>query len=141
MASVDNPNDTGGRLIAASKVNGAAVYNTVGEKLGSIYDVMLNKTSGKADYAIMSFGGFLGMGERYHPLPWAQLTYNPDAGGYVVNLDRDRLEGAPSYAEEDLRNWDDRRTADVDTYYGTGSAYGTDASLGAPGLGLPGSVR
>jgi hypothetical protein len=141
MASIDNPSDTGGRLIAASKVNGTTVYDTAGAKLGSVYDVMLDKTSGKADYAIMSFGGFLGMGERYHPLPWAQLTYNAEAGGYVVNLDRDRLEAAPSYAENDLREWDDRRSADVDTYYGTGAAYGTDAGLGAPGLGLPGSIR
>jgi sporulation protein YlmC with PRC-barrel domain len=140
MASVDNPSDTDGRLIAASKVNGTAVYNASGENLGSIYDVMLNKTSGTADYAIMSFGGFLGMGERYHPIPWAQLTYNPDVGGYVVNLDRDRLEGAPNYAEGDVREWDERRTTDVDNYYGTGTAHGGDLGLASPGLGLTGSV-
>jgi len=80
MASVENPSNTGGRLIAASKVNGTSVYNTAGESLGSVHDVMLDKASGKADYAILSFGGFLGIGERYHPLPWNQLTYAPQAG-------------------------------------------------------------
>ena len=52
---------------------GTNVYNPAGEKLGSIYDVMLAKDLGKADYAIMSFGGFLGIGEQYHPLPWDSL--------------------------------------------------------------------
>ena len=68
MAQVD-PSHTGGSLIAASKVNGTTVYNTAGEKLGSVYDVMIDKRSGKAAYAIMSFGGFLGIGDSYHPLP------------------------------------------------------------------------
>jgi sporulation protein YlmC with PRC-barrel domain len=119
MADVKDPSDTGGRLIAASKVNGTDVYNRTGEKLGSVYDVMLDKRSGKADYAIMSFGGFLGIGDSYHPLPWDQLTYDTNMGGYVVNLDRARLEGAPSYATSDTTAWDDpeygRR---VNDYYG-----------------------
>ncbi|WP_254066688.1 PRC-barrel domain-containing protein [Acidisoma sp. S159] len=88
IASVENPSNTGGRLIAASKVNGTSVYNAAGESRGSVHDVMLDKASGKADYAILSFGGFLGIGERYHPLPRNQLTYDPQAGGFVVNLDR-----------------------------------------------------
>jgi len=50
---------------------------------------------------VMSFGGFLGIGERYHPLPWATLTYDTSRGGYVVDLSRDQLEGGPSYAEND----------------------------------------
>ena len=69
MAPLNDPSDTHGRLIAASKVNGTNVYNRAGEKLGSIYDVMLAKELGKADYAIMSFGGFLGIGEQYPSPP------------------------------------------------------------------------
>jgi hypothetical protein len=107
MASLDNPSDTHGRLIAASKVNGTNVYNRAGEKLGSIYDVMLSKGSGKTEYAIMSFGGFLGIGGKFHPLPWQVLTYSPDLDGYVVDLDRDRLEGAPAYAADEMGQWDD----------------------------------
>src|SRR3954466_13357868 len=98
MASLTNTSDTHGRLIAASKVNGTSVYNRAGEKLGSIYDVMLEKVSGKAECAVMSFGGFLGIGDRYHPLPWRVLDYDPAQGGYVVDIDRDRLERAPSYS-------------------------------------------
>lgn len=118
MASIDNPSDTGGRIIAASKVNGTSVYNTAGEKLGSVYDVMLDKTSGKAEYAILSFGGFLGIGDKYHPLPWNQLTYDTRQGGYVVNIDRSRLEGAPAYAPSEMGMWDDTRGRDIDAYYG-----------------------
>jgi sporulation protein YlmC with PRC-barrel domain len=118
MASLNDPSDTRGRLIAASQVNGTTVYNPVGEKLGSIYDVMLEKQSGQAEYAIMSFGGFLGIGDMYHPLPWNVLKYDTAQEGYVVNLDRERLEGAPVYAANDSV-WDDpaygRRVTD---YYG-----------------------
>lgn len=106
MASLNDPSDTGGQLIAASKVNGTAVYNLAGEKLGSIYDVMLEKSSGKAEYAIMSFGGFLGIGDSYHPLPWNELTYDLAQGGYVVDLDRSHLEGAPVYSADEIASWD-----------------------------------
>jgi hypothetical protein len=116
MASLNNPSDTRGRLIAASKVNGTGVYNRAGEKLGSIYDVMMEKVSGKAEYAIMSFGGFLGIGDSYHPLPWSVLNYDPAQGGYVVDLDRRRLEGAPTYSLDEAHLWDDpaygRRVSD-----------------------------
>lgn len=119
MARVTDPSDTHGRLIAASMVNGTSVYNRTGDKLGSIYDVMLEKASGKADYAIMSFGGFLGIGDRYHPLPWRALTYDENQGGYVVDIDRSRLEAAPSYAANETSMWDDpaygRR---INEYYG-----------------------
>lgn len=105
-------------LIAASKVNGTSVYNSAGESLGSVYDVMINKVSGQVAYAVMSFGGFLGIGERYHPLPWNSLTYDTRMGGYVVNLNRDQLEKAPSYGRDETP-WSDpgygRRVSD---YYG-----------------------
>lgn len=120
MASMDNPGDTGGRVIAASKVNGTSVYNPAGEKLGNVYDVMLNKVSGKAEYAVLSFGGFLGIGDKYHPLPWNQLKYDLGQGGYVVNIDRSRLEGAPAYAASEMSAWDDTRGRDIDAYYGGG---------------------
>jgi sporulation protein YlmC with PRC-barrel domain len=117
--TLNDPSSTHGRLIAASNVNGTPVYNRAGEKLGSIYDVMIEKTSGQAAYAIMSFGGFLGIGEKYHPLPWRTLTYDTVQGGYVIDIDRARLEGAPSYAADETGIWEDpaygRRVTD---YYG-----------------------
>ena len=93
--------------ISADKVEGTAVYNTAGEKLGSIDNVMIDKRSGRVVYAVMSFGGFLGIGERYHPLPWSVLQYDTGKGGYVVNLTREQLEGAPTYAENETPNYDD----------------------------------
>ena len=84
------------RLISSDKVVGTAVYNRRGEHLGSVYNLMIDKHSGQVAYAVMSFGGFLGMGESYHPLPWRVLTYDTGRGGYVVDLDRSRLEATSS---------------------------------------------
>ena len=93
------------RLIASDKVEGTAVYNRQGEHLGKVYNFMVDKYTGQVAYAVMSFGGFLGIGDSYHPLPWKVLTYDTRMGGYVVDLDRDRLEGAPSYTASSLPNW------------------------------------
>jgi hypothetical protein len=71
----DVATDETGNLISADKVTGTNVYNRQGEKLGSVYDIMLDKRTGQVAYAVMSFGGFLGMGESYHPLPWRALTH------------------------------------------------------------------
>ena len=93
--------------ITATRVTGTPVYNPDGEKLGTIEDVVLTKVEGQAVYAVLSFGGFLGMGDRHYPLPWSALTYDPEKGGYVVSLTRDQLEGAPSYGARDEPNWSD----------------------------------
>jgi len=73
MASLNDPSDTTGSLIGGDQVTGTAVYNRTGERLGSVEDVMIDKKSGRIAYAILSFGGFLGIGDRYHPLPWKSL--------------------------------------------------------------------
>ena len=113
------------RLIASDKVEGTAVYDRRGEKLGSIHSVMIDKISGKVAYAVMSFGGFLGMGDSYHPLPWHVLTYDTGQGGYVVDLDRNKLEEAPTYATSETPNWSDRRWGQqVHDYYGTRPYWG-----------------
>ena len=106
------------RLIASDKVEGTAVYDRNSNRLGSVYNVMIDKYSGQVAYAVMSFGGFLGIGDSYHPLPWKSLTYDTNMGGYVVDLDRSRLEGAPSYkADEDP--WSDRDYGrSIYDYYG-----------------------
>jgi sporulation protein YlmC with PRC-barrel domain len=107
------------RLISSNKVEGTAVYNRQGERLGSIYNFMVDKRSGHVEYAVLSFGGFLGIGEDYYPLPWKALTYDTALGGYVVDLDKDRLRNAPNYAASDNPDWRDpdygRR---IDDYYG-----------------------
>jgi hypothetical protein len=97
-----------GNLIASDKVQGTNVYNTAGDNLGAIHDLMIDKPSGKVAYAIMSFGGFLGIGNQYHPLPWSVLKYDTHLGGYVVNLDKQQLEGAPAYEVGTEPAWGDR---------------------------------
>ena len=82
-------------LIGSDKVEGTAVYRSNGDKVGSIERIMIDKRSGKVAYAVMSFGGFLGIGEDYYPLPWSLLTYNPQLEGYEVNIAEQQLKGAP----------------------------------------------
>ena len=93
------------RLISADKVEGTPVYDRQGGSIGSVYTVMIDKYSGQVAYAVMSIGGFLGIGERYHPLPWKALDFDPRLGGYVVDVTREQLERAPSYASDDAP-WD-----------------------------------
>ena len=106
------------RLIASDKVEGTAVYNRAGDRLGSVHTVMIDKFSGQVSYAVMSFGGFLGIGERYHPLPWGALTYDTRLGGYVVDLGREQLEGAPSHGRDEAPWGDPAYGRGVSDYYG-----------------------
>ncbi|MBV9782702.1 MAG: PRC-barrel domain-containing protein [Acidisphaera sp.] len=107
MAGLSDTSSTSGRLIAGSRVSGTTVYDTGGEKLGSVEDVMIDKPSGRIAYAVLNFGSFLGMGGQHHPLPWSTLKYDTNLGGYVVNIDRRTLEGAPSYADDRTPAWED----------------------------------
>jgi sporulation protein YlmC with PRC-barrel domain len=119
MASLQDTTSTAGRLIAADQVQGTTIYNPNGDNLGSVEDVMIDKVTGKIAYAVVGFGGFLGIGNRHYPLPWEKLSYDPSMGGYVVDLDRSVLEGAPSYADNDAVAWNDRAWDEqVYDYYG-----------------------
>lgn len=89
------------RLIGSDKVQGTKVYNHEGDKLGSIDSLMIDKRKGNVVYALMSFGGFLGMGEGHHPLPWDQLTYDEAKDGYVVALSKEKLENAPRLSKSE----------------------------------------
>src|SRR5262245_44290758 len=86
-------------LIGSDKVEGTAVYGADQKKIGTLERVMIDKISGKVAYAVLSFGGFLGMGEDYYPVPWATLKYDQNLGGYLVNLTRDKLDKAPKYTQ------------------------------------------
>lgn len=119
MASLDDTTNPSGNLIAANQVQGASVYDAKLEKLGSIEDVMIDKATGRIAYAVLSFGGFLGIGDRYYPLPWEKLSYNTEIGGYVVDIDRQVLEGAPSFTDQAAAGWNDEAWGrDVYSYYG-----------------------
>ena len=71
------------------------MYRLNGDNIGQIERVMIDKISVKVAYAVMSFGGFLGIGEDYYPLPWSVLTYNPTLGGYEVEITDQQLKNAP----------------------------------------------
>src|SRR5688572_10516601 len=90
---------TGARLVSAARVTGTAVYNPAGERLGTIDQLFIDKVSGQAEFATMAFGGVLGIGAKRHPLPWQVLTYDPNMGGFVVELERRILEESPAYED------------------------------------------
>lgn len=81
--------------ILASRVKGTSVYNGAGEKIGHVEDVVLDKQSNRIMFAALGFGGLLGMGEKFHPIPWSMLSYSKDKGGYVVSMTSDVLKNAP----------------------------------------------
>jgi hypothetical protein len=105
-------------LIGSDKVEGTVVYDAKGEKIGSIERVMLEKISGQVAYAVLRFGGFLGLGSDYYPIPWASLDYDTSLGGYRTNITEEQLKGAPKYAGERW-DWNNRtRGRKVYDYYG-----------------------
>lgn len=107
-------------LIGSDKVQGTSVYGADDKKIGSVQRVMIDKISGKVAYAVISFGGFLGMGEDYYPMPWPSLKYDPRIEGYRVGVTEDQLKGAPKFNRNTEWNWADRaRDRDIYDYYGT----------------------
>src|SRR5947199_2831783 len=102
-------------LIGSDKVDGTAVYGSDQKRIGSIQRVMIDKISGKVAYAVMSFGGFLGIGEDYYPVPWSTLAYDTSLGGYRTNITREPLDRAPKYSDSTSWTWNrenDRRVYD-----------------------------
>ena len=94
--------------IGSDKVEGTDVYGPDRQRIGSIERVMIEKMSGKVSYAVLSFGGFLGLGHEHYPLPWPSLKYNEELGGYQVNVTEAQLKGAPKYANESDWDWSDK---------------------------------
>jgi sporulation protein YlmC with PRC-barrel domain len=92
--------------ILASKVRGTAVYNDAGDKIGTVEDIVLDKQSNQILFAALGFGGVLGMGEKYYPVPWSMLDYSEDKGGYVVPLNKESIKKAPAYELKDLTKHD-----------------------------------
>ncbi|MBB3900265.1 PRC-barrel domain-containing protein [Roseococcus suduntuyensis] len=94
-------------LISSYKIEGTSVYDPNRQHLGSVHSVMIGKEDGKVAYAVLTFGGFLGLGSRYYPIPWSELTYVPGQDGYVTSLTEAQLTGAPSYDSYDEAGWGD----------------------------------
>lgn len=88
--------------IRAKKVLGTNVKDKSGQKIGEIEDVVLDKQSNSIMFAVVSFGGFLGAGEKYHPIPWAALDYDEAEGAYTVPYSKDQLQAAPAGSVSEL---------------------------------------
>jgi hypothetical protein len=121
----------GSNLISSENVEGTAVYDPSGNKIGQIDHLMIDKVSGVIRYAIMSFGGFLGIGEGEYPLPWKAFKYDTNLGGYVTNVTAEQLKNAPEFDETSWsnRDWETR------LHRHFGSAPYWEEGMGAQGRG------
>ncbi len=111
-------NQVSAASIPVSRVEGTKVYNHSGDKLGSVEDVVVDKRSGQVRYVALEFGGFLGLGSDHYPLPWSMLHYDTDKNGYVVDLDKSKLENAPHYSYEEMPPYTDAYGRKVHDHYG-----------------------
>ena len=111
--------DDAHELISSRRVEGTRVWSRKDGKLGTIYSVMIDKRSGKVAYALLSFGGFLGIAGRVHPIPWDMLTYDVDFDAYMVDIDYDQLKNAPTLKLDEADRPRDRAyDEEVAGYYG-----------------------
>lgn len=104
-------------LIASDKVDGTAVYGSDDGRIGSIKRIILEKRGGRVAYAVLSFGGFLGIGDDYYPLPWEKLTYDERLDGYRIDLTKEQIEKAPRLRETD-HDWYRDNGREIYDYYG-----------------------
>ena len=103
-------------LISSNDVQGAAVFDLNGNRIGEIDHLMIDKLSGRTNYAVMSFGGFLGLGHSHYPIPWPTLKYDTNLDGYVTGITEQQLKDAPSFTDD---SWSDRNwVSDVNRHYG-----------------------
>jgi len=104
-------------LVASDRVEGTAVYGPGNRRIGRIERLMIDKVSGQVAYAVLTFGGFLGIGEDHYPLPWAKLHYDTALDGYKVDISEQQLRGAPKFGKDDYWDWSGRHEQ-VHKHYG-----------------------
>lgn len=105
-------------LISSARVEDARVFGPDEEKIGHVDHLMIDKRAGTVSYAVIRFGGFLGLGEKLHPLPWAALRYDPSLDGYRVGITRDQLDGAPEASASEPRWADPDYRKGIRDHYG-----------------------
>ena len=95
-------------LISSQDVQGTNVYDLAATKIGGIDHLMIEKTSGRVTYAVMNFGGFLGLGHSHYPVPWGALKYDTRLGGYVTGITEQQLKNAPAFTDDSWarRDWE-----------------------------------
>ncbi len=112
------------RVLSAETLTGDRVRNSAGEDLGKIEEIMIDIPSGRVAYAVLSFGGFLGMGDKLFAVPWDALTVDEEEHEFILNVGKETLERAPGF---DKDNWPDMAdhawAASIQRYYGTEAAW------------------
>ena len=120
MYSSNNGDGPGPQLMGADTLIGNDVYSQDEEDLGDIKEIMLDTSTGKVSYAVLSYGGFLGMGEKLFAVPWEALKLDTDNKRFILNVDSEKLESAPGFDKDDWPNMADEKWADgIHSFYGT----------------------
>lgn len=109
--------DAGMKPLMSARVDDTPVYDGRGHKLGMLYSVHIERHRGQVEYAVISFGGLLGLGQSYHPVPFRLLQVNQEKGGYTVAVDKTMLDGGPSYRPDNAPQWDAEYARRVTSYY------------------------
>lgn len=131
----------GPEIMAADTLEGDDVVNTKGEDLGNIKDIMIDVPTGRVAYAVLSSGGFLGIGDKLFAIPWSALTLDADRKCFILDVDKETLKNAPGFDKDHWPSMADPTWAkEVHDYYGQ-RGYWTSPSLGAgPGTSGLGST-
>lgn len=115
----NNGQGPGPRLMGADTLIGNEVYNQAEEDLGEIKEIMLDTTDGSVRYAVLSFGGVLGIGDKLFAIPWKALTLDTENKRFILNVDKDRLETAPGFDKDNWPNMADQTwESNIHSYYG-----------------------
>jgi sporulation protein YlmC with PRC-barrel domain len=105
------------RLMGSDRVEGTPVFDRDGSKIGKVHALMIDKQSGLVAFVVISTGGFLGLGQAYHPLPWAAFRYDPAQDGYAIQIDKQMIEGGPSFRPDTAPVFDEAYGKRVTDYY------------------------
>lgn len=105
-------------LVSSDRVEGTRVFRPNGERAGKVHHFMVGKRSGRVEYVVLSFGGFLGMGDERRPVPWGALCYDEEMGGYVIAADDEKLRNSPLYDAAQEPRWDRDYASYVYGYWG-----------------------
>jgi sporulation protein YlmC with PRC-barrel domain len=120
VGGAESSSGPGPTIMAASTLEGDAVVNAEGDDLGNIEEIMLDVPRGRVAYAVLSFGGFLGLGDKLFAIPWNALTLDTERKCFVLDVDKDRLKKAPGFDKDRWPSMADPRWAsDIHTYYGS----------------------
>ncbi len=107
-------------LVSTEHVIGVKVQNPQSENLGEIEEIILEKVSGKVRYLVLSFGGFLGMGDKLFALPWNAIHYNPEQDAFILNISKEKLKNAPGFNKDQPPDYNDQIWGEsISKYYDT----------------------